>query len=65
MTMLIANCEMLRANPNIRLGFGRDYTATVATAKDAIALASKLSVSYFDLDGTFYGWTGQRWNVVA
>jgi len=63
-TMLVPNSEMLRANPHLQADLGRDYTASVASAQEAIALADKLGISYFDLDGVFYGRTAKRWNAV-
>lgn len=63
MLMTIDQDEMKRANPHVHT-FGRNYTATVANETAAIALADKLHISYFDLDGVFYGRTAKRWNKV-
>lgn len=63
-TMQITNQEMLRANPHIQADMGREYTAKVKNADEAKELADKLKVSYFELDGVFYGRTNRGWNEV-
>jgi len=64
-TMTVTNQEMLRANPHLRASMGREYTAAVKSADDAKKLADKLKISYFDLDGVFYGRTSRGWNRVT
>lgn len=64
-TMLVANQEMLRANPHLRASKGEHYTAKVDGMKGAVALADKLGISYFELDGVFCGRTGRGWRRVG